>query len=263
MDDVELIAVCRRTNKRPSGISNDCAFYTNYETMMDKERLDGVIAAVSPFEHPSIVLSALKRHLPILIEKPLALNEKEMEFLNDYPNAKILINYIHLYADGFMGMTTALKDKKIKSIKTEHTGSAKDRGFSSLFDYGTHDLSICMKLTGILTPICQTINKEGKEIFNIEMRFGDIPVYMRVGNGGTHKIRRFETLTDCGTVLYDGNEPALYQADGMAYGYIGPLAKKPLGTVIEAFINNQYETQEILLRTRYIIKTLKEIQAKL
>ena len=235
--------------------------------MMDKERLDGVIAAVSPFEHPSIVLSALKRHLPILIEKPLALNEKEMEFLNDYPNAKILINYIHLYADGFRAMVEALKGQQIRSIKTEHTGSAKDRGFSSLFDYGTHDIVMCMELTDILEPICKSISREiigeGREIFNAEMQFGDAAVQMRVGNGETHKIKRFQVCTDSGNYIYNGNDPALYQADGMAYGFIGPLARKPLGTMIEAFIKDQYNTQNILNKTRHINKILKEIQAKL
>ena len=262
MDDVELIAVCRRTYKRPAGISEQCQLYTDYRAMIHNERLDGVIAAVSPFEHPSIVQVALDTGIPVLVEKPLVLKTGLLDFLHNYPQSLILINYIHLYASGFMAMTKAIKGQRIIGIRTEHTGSAKDRGFSSLFDYGTHDIAICMELTGVSVPVCRSVKKEviaeGREIFDIEMEFGDVPVQMRVGNGGTHKIKRFEVLTEKGRYIYDGNDPALYQSNGIAYGFIGPLAGKPLNTVIKTFISGKFDTQKIIKQTRHITNTIQE-----
>ena len=46
--------------------------YTNYEAMLEKEQLDGVIVGIPNYQHKEVTLAALKRNVHVLCEKPMA-----------------------------------------------------------------------------------------------------------------------------------------------------------------------------------------------
>ena len=72
----ELVAICNRSEERLNRTIAEyhCNGYTSPVEMYEKEQLDGVIMAVSPFLHPKLACEALSHGLHVFIEKPAAAN---------------------------------------------------------------------------------------------------------------------------------------------------------------------------------------------
>lgn len=80
--DMRLVAACdpssaRREAARAAGLS----IYAAEDEMFDKEQLDFVVICTPPHLHTKTALSALKRRLHVLCEKPLTLDVEELETL--------------------------------------------------------------------------------------------------------------------------------------------------------------------------------------
>jgi len=75
-DDAELVAYCdvelERAQKAADVYGGHA--YDSFRQMLDAERLDGLIICVPPFAHGDIEQEACQRGLPMLIEKPVAVD---------------------------------------------------------------------------------------------------------------------------------------------------------------------------------------------
>ena len=73
LPEVELVAVADFLPER-SGPAEalGARYYKDYRQMLDNEKLDGVVAAVSNDQHESVAVECLQRGMPILLEKPIA-----------------------------------------------------------------------------------------------------------------------------------------------------------------------------------------------
>jgi predicted dehydrogenase len=71
---VRLAAVCDQDEQRLAAVADGGTLsrYTDYETMLRKERLDAVVAAVPAGLHERVALAALDAGVAVLVEKPLA-----------------------------------------------------------------------------------------------------------------------------------------------------------------------------------------------
>jgi predicted dehydrogenase len=213
MADVRISAVCRNSIQPPVNIPSDCAFFTNWEVMLDAVKrtgmCDGVIIATPPDIHIPIAVRAVKLGLGIMIEKPAALSTQEIIELDKIPTkAPILVNHIHLFAPAYEKLKRMI-DSSISSIQSCGWNNGPVRSYSSLYDYGPHDLAMCIDLMGLspdLVSADRNITEYG-EIYNIVLRFGKIPAVIRIGNGGREKRRLFQVFCEKNMYEYDDTKP--------------------------------------------------------
>jgi predicted dehydrogenase len=88
--DAELVA--RAQKQVPAGVK----FYTDYVTMLDEAKPDGVIVTTSNDKHLEILRQCAKRHIHYSAEKPMAVNAadaREMERLANEAKIKLMVNY--------------------------------------------------------------------------------------------------------------------------------------------------------------------------
>jgi predicted dehydrogenase len=184
MPEIELVAMARRKNKRPSFIPDTCQLYTNWQDLIHStDRPDGMIVAPS---YPGIIaLDYLYYGIPVLSEKPVIANRFLIESL--------LVNYIHLFSPAFQTLKKIVAGKKILRIVSSGYGPSKTREeFSPLFDYGPHDLSLILALMG-KEPTDIHITQHNKTragtSYYINLTFDDIKTQSLVGNGTITKAR--------------------------------------------------------------------------
>ena len=79
----ELTAICDNNPSRLEAVDADVARYTDFEAMLDGSALDGVIIATPHLHHPGMSLTAFKRGLHVLVEKPIAVQVKNAQRMID------------------------------------------------------------------------------------------------------------------------------------------------------------------------------------
>src|SRR5262249_16356666 len=83
------------------------------------------------------------------------------------------------------------------------------RGYSSLYDYGPHDVAMALVLLGVdaefrLHEVERRRAGDGCELYLARFELGGVAVRMTVGNGGDHKARRFGVELKGGrAIVYD------------------------------------------------------------
>lgn len=78
-DDLDLVAVCDIKEDRAETAAKDhnCASYTDYKEMLDKEDLDVIHICLPHHLHHPVTLEAAKRKIHVLTEKPMAINYED------------------------------------------------------------------------------------------------------------------------------------------------------------------------------------------
>lgn len=91
LDDHEIKAVASRTRKKASEFSlkfKNCAPYHKYSDFISDSSLDAVYVATPNHLHMEHTLLAINAGLPVLCEKPFALNSKEVQKMIDAAKLK-------------------------------------------------------------------------------------------------------------------------------------------------------------------------------
>lgn len=176
----------------------------NWEYLIE-QKPDGIIIATQPEYHISIAQYAISYNIPIMIEKPLALSTKEILSLDK--KAIILVNYIHLFSEAYQWIAKSIDTSTITKIISYGYNNGPIRNYSSLWDYGSHDLSMILYLLQ-KTPDMININivPETNTIYNIEMNFENIKSISTIGNGAIES-RRFLNIEFNGmSISYDDKQ---------------------------------------------------------
>jgi predicted dehydrogenase len=213
MTDVRVTALCRKSIQPPVNTPNDCAFFTDWETMLDivksTNMCDGIIIATPPDTHMAIATEAVKMGLGVMIEKPAALSTKEIIELDKIKTkVPILVNHTHLFAPAYEKLKRVI-NSPITSLQTCGWNCGPVRSYSSLYDYSPHDLAMCIDLMGSapsLVSVDRNITEYG-EIYNLILRFGKAPAVIRIGNGGREKRRLFQVFCERDVYEYDDTKP--------------------------------------------------------
>ena len=82
MDDVEIVAVCDVDEKKMSRILSKFKipkWYNVFDEMIAKEKIDALHICTTNHYHYPMALMALEKDIPVLIEKPVALNAREAQ----------------------------------------------------------------------------------------------------------------------------------------------------------------------------------------
>lgn len=74
MDNINLVAISDIKPREELDIPDNVAFYNDYNLMLDNEKLDAVHVCLPHYLHFPVTRDVLKRHIPVLCEKPVTLN---------------------------------------------------------------------------------------------------------------------------------------------------------------------------------------------
>ena len=131
----------------------DYEITNNWHEVTLSPLIDGIIIASPPETHYEIAVESIRNSKPVIIEKPLTLNLKEAQFLLELQEKYetiVKVNHVYLYHPLFRLLKKKIEDKvNLKSIYTlgGNYGPFR-RDVSSLWDWGPHDLSMCLEIIG-------------------------------------------------------------------------------------------------------------------
>ena len=235
--DCSLVAVARAT-ARPEERVFGVPACGDWRQLLE---LDGVIVATTPDNQAEVVAAAIERGTPVLAEKPLGLSRDVSARLCAAPRrAPVLVNYIHLWAPAFVALRGMLQGTPIRSIVTQGSSHGPFRGWSSLYDYGSHDCAMLLRVLGqrsLSIGSARTLPAaEGGELFEFALRSGDVDIALTLGNGATAKTRKFAVELGSGAALvYDDQlpHPNKLTLDGVSV----PIATtQPLDAVVADYV---------------------------
>lgn len=215
---------------------------------------NGVIVCTPPDSHIEIAEYSLLKQIPTMIEKPLSLSLHQAERLQQYKSV-ILVNHIHLFSTAYQNLKKLINPNKIDRIVSLGFNKGPIRSYSSLWDYGCHDLSMILDLSNQIPndiKIEKIITETG-ELFNIKLQFKTFETESLVGNGGLKPIRKFKIISDGLILIYDDNlRPS---------NHVAPLTNA-LNVFIDS-ISNKYDYRLGLDLSLKIIKILDYCQKEL
>ena len=87
LNETEVVALCdvrpERAEQRRAEFAPQARVYTDYLTMLDREKPDAVHIATPHYLHARMAIEALRRGIHVFLEKPLAVSEEEISALLD------------------------------------------------------------------------------------------------------------------------------------------------------------------------------------
>ena len=174
--------------------------------------IDGAVVSSSTDSHYGIVKKLLVNEIPILVEKPLTTNIKELdELLNirDGNNSIIRVGFIELH-NPVLPHIRKIINKNIKKINISRLSTPinNKRGLSDvLYDLAIHDISIIDNLFGLTSHRINTKNlqKTDNQVSSAEVSFtlNDIDVSLTTSNSASLNKREWEVYTDEFLYIFD------------------------------------------------------------
>ena len=143
---------CKNLNEKRN-LLKDYEVTDNWHDITLSSEIDGIIIATPPKTHFEIASEAIKNGKPVIIEKPLVLNLKDAtSFLELSKKHKVIVkvNHVYLYHPLYRLLKKQIHNKtNLKSIYSKGGNYGPFRkDVSSLWDWGPHDLSMCLDVIG-------------------------------------------------------------------------------------------------------------------
>jgi len=225
--DCQIVAYSRASSLMDFDIPGAvaCGPWQNLLQHGPDDPIDGVIVATTPDSQAEIAGAALLAGVPCLVEKPLGLSKQSVEQLlaclkESRHKPPLVVNYIHLFSPAFR----ALKDlvvqgsgaaPEITSIETAGFNRGPYRSYSSLYDYGVHEIALVLDLLGRQSHYSLREARrfpcdpgDQGELFEASFDVDHTKVLTRFGNGAATKARRLAvTCADGRVLVYDDCEP--------------------------------------------------------
>lgn len=156
LDDVELKAVVDADLKQASKIGKkyNVNIYSDYKEMFEKEDVDAVCVAVPTKFHKEVALYALNLKKHVLLEKPIAVNEKEGKDIIDCAKknkVKLMIGHIERFNPAIIELKSRLDAGElgdIYKIDVQRIGPFPVRvtDVGVIIDLSVHDIDIIQYL---------------------------------------------------------------------------------------------------------------------
>ncbi|HTT08615.1 MAG TPA: Gfo/Idh/MocA family oxidoreductase [Gammaproteobacteria bacterium] len=214
--DVDLARTASRGPRPPDIAGADCRHFTDWRESLDPEAIDGVIIATPPAVHAEMAIEALRRHIPVFVEKPLTMKLREAQDVQNAARANntlIMVDHTHLFSPAYRELKNQIGNPD--TIRALHCISGNMGPFRSdvpvLWDWGSHDIALCMDLLGFdlncrLARYLEHRNVDGAAGELIELHLESdmsVPIHMRVGNIMQPKTRFFAVYLEDSLFIYD------------------------------------------------------------
>jgi UDP-N-acetylglucosamine 3-dehydrogenase len=130
--------------------------YTNYRAMLDTEDIDAVSICVPTTLHQEVASNVIERGIHILVEKPIAANEKEGQAMIDQAHAKgvvFLVGHVERYNPAVIELKRRLDEGELGRIfeivaRRKGPFPTRVRDVGVVLDLAAHDLDVMWYLTG-------------------------------------------------------------------------------------------------------------------
>jgi predicted dehydrogenase len=196
---LELTSICNFGNSNLGTVS-PVHLYTEWEVLLASEELDGVIVATTPSVQLEIALSLAKLRVPMILEKPIALNSQaldDLSFAFRKYESKVLVNHFHLFHPAFRQLCSTIDSQEIQQIDIVDGSLGPFRkDISSLYDWGPHAVGVALRLMGSFPTSIKAIRSKGVhggDVWKVELVFeNSIVVNVLCGNGLPQKRREIE-----------------------------------------------------------------------
>lgn len=151
MTGVELVRVGSSNPLTPSLVGPGCAVLSDWTEVLNPNDIHGVIIATPPARHFDMVREAMAANIPVMVEKPLTLSVRDAVSLRQVATVSqglVMVDHTHLGHPAFR----AIKEFSgavgpIRAIRAHAGNRGPFRSdVSVLWDWGPHDLAMCIDL---------------------------------------------------------------------------------------------------------------------
>lgn len=206
----------------------------DWRRLLDAQ-LDAFVVAAPPSVHPAICTELLDRGRAVLVEKPMATDERALGIADAAlaSGAPLLVAHQHLFAIAYEELRELARDWKNVTVVTEGGGLGPRREYSALWDYGPHDVAMFLGLTQSHRASGVGAARRG-DSFRIGLQSGDRVGLVRVWNDALPKTRLLTALSGAESIAYDDLDPT--GARLRLNGQVLPLPhERPLTRMVRVF----------------------------
>lgn len=238
----------------------------NWKQLLNTKEVDGVIIATPPGSHSKIAIKALKKGLPILIEKPLTLSYETAN--NIYEASKLLknpivmVNHIHLYSNAWKEIKKATAIRSVITL----AGDTSDKTIKTypLWDWGAHDIAMCIDLFNEIPKVKNAVKLGDSNNYNIILDFTGKIASINIGSSMPSKHRYFKVNSFKGyKIVYDDTFENKIRING---NNVPINTTSPLTNVINAFSNSikskKKNVRDLLLGIQ-VVRILEQCEKEL
>lgn len=205
----------------------------------------GLIVATPPDTHRDIVLHGLAHEMAVLVEKPLTLNLADAQAIQEASErwrGAVLVNHTHLWSRAFRALAHNLdRIGPVRRIRAEAGNRGPVRSYSSLVDYGSHDIAMVLSLLGrhpLHASVKETARLEdGAGLaanYVVQMTYpGGVEVDLKVGSLFDVKRRWLAVTGQRGELVYDDLNDNKLSLNGQPIPL--PDSKSPVVCVLDEF----------------------------
>lgn len=156
MEGVRLAALASRNPRSRSLVSPQCLVTPDWRELIAAGKVEGLIVATPPHTHAEIAQAAIRAGLPVLIEKPLALDSNEARATLDLAGREsvlVMVEHTHLFSPAYRSLKARLDRiggaEAISSIRGRAGNWGPFRRHTPvLWDWGAHDVAMVLDLLG-------------------------------------------------------------------------------------------------------------------
>ena len=251
LENIKLKYLVTSNPKNISLLKNsNCKIINNWQELINKDDIDGIIIAVPPNIQAKIAIKLINENIPLLLQKPLALNiedAKKIKELVKRNNSLVLIDHTYLFHPAYEYLKNKLLyDNSINFIDSKGCNYGPFRkNIPVLWDWGPHDLYMCLDLINDFPKIIDvkktSLNSReiNGELITVDMEFSKhTKTTSTFGNIHKPKERYLKIHTDKGIIIFDdcsNNSLILKDKDKDKIYKVND--EPPLNRVIKYFIN--------------------------
>jgi predicted dehydrogenase len=201
----------------------------DWRELLRASDIDGVIVAVPPAAQPEIALAAIEAGRPLLLEKPLALSVDAAQRIVAAAAARsvfVMVDHVHLFHPAFEALKRAAAERgPVLAIEAAAGGPGQRPGVPALWDWGPHDVAMCIDLLGAPPEAVDAARLESRaagERLRLDLQFArGVSASIELSTL-REKHRRFAVRLAAQTLVYDAAPPA-------------DAAELPLARAVRAF----------------------------
>lgn len=279
MEGIGLGLVVSRNPQTRQRVPADCEVTDDWRSAVDSGRLDGLILATPAELHYEMALACIEAGLPVLVEKPFTQNPQQASELAHnarLKNSLVMVDHTHIYSSAYASLKHRVRF--LEGPLRIHSAGGNDGPFRThtpaLWDWGPHDVSMCMDLAAGLPVSIHASMAAFKEtddgdgmLVNATMDFEDgTMASLEFGNLMARKTRVFEVQGTNGGLIYDdlsSDKLIEYDHHG-ARKSIGISTTPPLTRAIDEFrqciVSGQKQHPSLALGIR-VVETLAHIES--
>lgn len=252
MPGTELVHVGSHNPETRRLVPEACRVSGDWRAVLADQSLDGVILASPPMTHVPLALEAIAARLPVLIEKPMAMNVADAQAVAaaaKVAGVLVMVGHTHLFSPAYR----ALKQRGNSLGRLHRTqSSAGNDGpvrldTNVLWDWGPHDVAMCLDLFGDFPEIVQALIVEQRRLAGgvgqalaLHLVFPEGRADIKISNIEDRKLRLFEASYEYGRLIYDDiHAPKLSESlPGQAAAPIPVDPVPPLTRVVKEFTDS-------------------------